>query len=174
VIRTAEDEARSAKYAHVERERRWLIDPAQTAPLGGRFVLIEDRYISGTRMRLRRMLDSANGAVALKLTKKYDASDPLARPIVTTYLTEAEYALIATLPAEQLVKRRVALHDADHTYSIDWFFGPLEGLVLAEIEWPDDAGLRCLPPPPGAVREVSGDWRYEGGSLAVRGIPEEQ
>ena len=173
MIRTAADEARSAKYAHVERERRWLVDPA-TAPDGDDGILIEDRYVTGTRMRLRRMSDPATGLVSLKLTKKYDSADPLARAIVTAYLTEAEYALLATLSAAAMAKRRSPLSDGERTYSVDRFLGPLAGLALAEIEWPDDVGLRGLPPPPGTIREVSDDPRYEGGTLALQGIPEDR
>ncbi|OWK31886.1 hypothetical protein [Sphingomonas mucosissima] len=68
MMRTGADEARSPKYSHIERERRWLIDPARLPALPSAHLLIEDHYISGTRMRLRRMTDSASGQVALKLT----------------------------------------------------------------------------------------------------------
>lgn len=172
-MRTGADEARSPKYAHIERERRWLIDPARLRTLPTAHVLIEDRYISGTRMRLRRMTDSDSGQVALKLTKKYEAVDPLARAIVTAYLHEAEFALLAGLPGVMIVKRRFDLVAGGIAYSIDRFEGALAGLTLAEIEWPDDAGLRDLPAPPGAIREVSDDPRYQGGSLVASGIPKE-
>jgi CYTH domain-containing protein len=173
-MRTEADEAQSPKYAHVERERRWLVDAdarpdVATLP----FTLIEDRYLVGTYMRLRRMTNSGNGAQALKLTKKYEVVDPLARPIVTTYLTSAEYALFEPLSAHALTKRRYAMAHNGHMFSIDLFQGRLEGLELAEIEWPDDAGLRALPTPRWALREVSQDSHYQGGTLAQFGIPKE-
>lgn len=174
MMRTGADEAAAPKYAHVERERRWLVDPARAPAPGAAHLLIEDRYIAGTRMRLRRMTDSASGAVALKLTKKYEAVDPLARAIVTAYLHEAEFALLAGLPGAMIVKRRFDLVAGGITYSLDRFEGALAGLALAEIEWPDDAGLRGLPAPPGAIREVSDDPRYQGGSLVASGIPKEE
>jgi CYTH domain-containing protein len=172
-MRTGDEEARSPKYAQIERERRWLIDPAANLRLPAAHVLIEDRYLIDTRIRLRRMIDSDSGFVALKLTKKYDAVDPLVRPIVTAYLTTAEHALFSSLPAANLTKRRYKLPAGDATWSIDRFDHSLEPLVLAEIEWPDDAVLRDLPSPPGAVREVSHDPRYQGGSLAINGLPGE-
>lgn len=172
-MRTGADEAAAPKYAHVERERRWLADPARLPVLPATHVLIEDHYISGTRMRLRRMTDSASGEVALKLTKKYEAADPLARAIVTAYLDEAEFALVAGLPGVMIVKRRFDLVGNGITYSLDRFEGDLAGLELVEVEWPDDAGLRGLPAPPGAIREVSDDPRYQGGSLVASGIPKE-
>lgn len=174
MLRTGADEARCPKYAHVERERRWLIDPTRRGaidPLAA--VLIEDRYITGTRFRLRRMTDARTGVCALKLTKKYEADDPLARAIVTAYLSEAEYALFAGLPGIAVTKRRFSLAASDLVYSLDIFEGTLAGLELAEIEWAEDGGLRGLPPPPGAIREVSDDPRYQGGTLATRGIPKD-
>lgn len=75
------------KYARLERERRWLVDRTACPDLSAHaHVLIEDRYIDGTRLRLRRTTDSASGEQLFKLTKKYDTGDPLARPIVTAYL----------------------------------------------------------------------------------------
>ena len=64
MMRSGADEAAAPKYAHVERERRWLIDPARLPALSAEYVLIEDRYLSGTRMRLRRMTDCADGVGA--------------------------------------------------------------------------------------------------------------
>ncbi|MFM9827864.1 MAG: hypothetical protein ACKVOB_03845 [Sphingomonas sp.] len=174
MIRAAGGGAAAPKYAHVERERRWLVDPARRPALAGLPpVLIDDRYFTGTRLRLRRMTD-ASGACALKLTKKYDAADPLARPIVTAYLTEAEYAVFAALPAAILVKRRYALVDSGVRFSLDVFGGGLAPLELCEIEWADDAGLRALQPPDWAVREVSSDPRYQGSALAMNGAPQER
>ena len=109
-MRGFSDEMCVPKYAHVERERRWLVDRNARPPLDGLpFVAIADRYIHGTRLRLRRMTDEGSGAQSLKLTKKYHCADPLARPIVTFYLAEDEHALLATLPADPLSKRRYRL-----------------------------------------------------------------
>jgi CYTH domain-containing protein len=172
-MRTASDEARTPKYAHIERERRWLIEP-RLRPDVSRcpYVLVQDRYITGTRLRLRRMTQSANGVVAMKLTKKYEADDPLARPIMTAYLTNEEYRLFEALPAVTLAKRLYDVADGAFEYSVDIFEGSLEGLELAEIEWPDDQGLRALAGPFWAVRDVSEDARYWGAQLARCGIPE--
>jgi CYTH domain-containing protein len=173
-MRTARDEAERPKYAHVERERRWRVDPARRPALDGvREVLIEDRYIADTRCRLRRMTDVATGEQSHKLTRKYDAADPRARPIVTAYMTADEYDVFALLPALPLSKRRFAVASDGHIWSIDRFEGALTGLETMEIEWPDDAGLRGLTAPGWTVREVSNDSRYQGGSLALHGIPEE-
>jgi CYTH domain-containing protein len=166
-MRGGGDEARSPKYAHIERERRFLVDRASRPDLVGLpFVRIEDRYIMGTRLRLRRMSDGATGQVVLKLTKKYEAADALARAIVTAYLSEAEYDVFAALPARTLRKRRYAMTTPHEAFGIDLFEGALEGLELAEIELADDVALRALDAPSWAIAEVSDDRRYNGDQLA--------
>lgn len=170
-MRTAEDEAAAPKYAHAERERRWLVH-ADAAPAGDDPIAIVDRYITGTRLRLREMRRGDD--VVWKLTKKYDCADPLARPIVTAYLSRAEYDVLATLPAVTLAKRRYRVSEGGHDFSLDRFDGPLAGLMLAELEIDDDAVLRALADPAWTVRDVSDDARYQGATLAAHGLPKEQ
>ena len=168
VMRTSVDETHSPKYAHIERERRWLVAPDRRPDLAGRLtVLIEDRYIRGSRMRLRlrRMTDIATRIASLKLTKKCESPGPLARPIVTTYLTEAEYAPLATLPASPLVKRRCKL--VGTAFSIDLFEGALAGLELAEIECESEGELLEVQSPEWAIKDLSGESRFNGDSLAA-------
>ena len=168
MIRGIEEELGALKYSHVERERRFLVDPARRPDLSGMaYILIEDRYIDGTRMRLRRMTASGGSRVVFKLSKKYDVADASARPMVTTYLNQAEYDLLATLPAHLLTKRR---HDLG-SFSIDLFDGRLAGLELAENEQPDAAALAALQAPDWALAEVSDDPAYQGGNLALAGHP---
>ncbi len=165
-MRTGDDEAASPKYAHIERERRFLVDPRRRPALDlGRAVRIEDRYINSSRLRLRRMTDLATGATSLKLTKKYTAPDPSARAIVTAYLDPAEYTLLATLPARALAKVRYTVDDRAAAFGIDCFEGALHGLELAEIECPDAKTLAAIRAPAWACRDVTHDPRYTGGAL---------
>lgn len=165
-MRTGADEERSPKYSHIERERRFLVDADKLPPLPDPPVLIEDRYIVGTRFRLRRMTDEADGAVALKLAKKYTASNPVARPMVNAYLSAAEYDVFLALPAKPIVKRRYDLRSRGLSFGIDRFEGALAGLILAEIDGADDAWLAAIDMPDWAVRDVSHDPAFEGGRLA--------
>lgn len=166
VDRDLEAELASPKYARPELERRWRVDPALRPPVEDlAVVVIEDRYLTGTRMRLRRMTRS-DGWTACKLTKKYDTDRPEARPIVTAYLTEAEHAVFAALPARPVRKRRYRIPIEGRCWSLDVFEGPLEGLELVEVEVPDEATLAALVPPPWATKEVTREVRYQCGSLA--------
>lgn len=162
------------KYARFELERRWLVDTAKRpAPDDAYKTLIEDRYIDGTRMRLRRMSRPDLGETKWKLTKKYECEDPSARPIVTTYLTRSEYELLRVLPARELVKLRHHLEFGGLWWSLDLFEGALAGLELIEAEASDKATLAALVPPPWATKEVTHDPRYQCGSLAqTLAVPE--
>lgn len=101
MIRGLDEELAAPKYSHVERERRFLVDPERCRDLGrASAIRIEDRYIDGTRFRLLRMTDHASGRIVLKLSKKYDVADARARPMVTAYLTNDEYALSGLMAVE--------------------------------------------------------------------------
>ncbi|HEY6816012.1 MAG TPA: hypothetical protein VI168_10775 [Croceibacterium sp.] len=173
-IRGLDSETGEPKYARLELERRWLVGQAARPPLEGAWTtLIEDRYIDGTRMRLRRMSRPDLGEVKWKLTKKYECADPAARPIVTSYLTEGEYELLAALPAHPLRKVRHHLLLDALWWSLDLFEGALAGLEVVEIEAADEAALAALVPPVWAAKEVTRDPRYQCGSLAQTNlIPE--
>jgi CYTH domain-containing protein len=166
-------ELASLKYARPELERRWRVEPGLRPPVEDLdFVVIDDRYLTGTRLRLRQMTRS-DGWTACKLTKKYESDRPEARPIVTTYLTEAEHALFAALSAHPLRKRRYHVPLGGQLWSLDLFEGALEGLELVEIEAPDEATLGALVPPSWVTKEVTHDPRYHCGSLAqTNAVPE--
>ena len=172
VDRGLDTEAGESKYARFELERRWLVDTAARAPLDGMTcTVIEDRYIAGTRLRLRRM--TSGQRTVLKLTKKYDTQRPEARPIVTTYLTEDEHALFAALPAHPMRKRRYHFPLEGRYWSLDLFEGRLKGLELIEVEAPDDAALATLVPPSWVTKEVTHDARYQCGALAQSNVSPE-
>jgi CYTH domain-containing protein len=156
------------KYAQIERERRWLLAKLPDSLQNSQdYQLIEDRYITSTPLRLRRMTQANGQVTARKLTQKYQADDQTAYATTITnfYLDEASYALLETLPARILVKKRFKLRDGRFQFSIDQFSGPLTGLVLAETEQPDLDSLMQVPHPAFARREVTEDPRFTGGAL---------
>ncbi len=158
------------KYASIEYERRWLVDNAARPALDDReWMRIEDRYLDGTRCRLRRM-STPDGWISCKLTKKYGADDPAARPIVTAYLDEREYALFRALAGRDIAKRRYRLDITGQGWSLDIFEGPLQGLELLEAEADGMAALDALVPPAWTVREITADARFQCGALALGNI----
>ena len=89
------------------------------------------------------------------------------------YLSETEYTLLAsTLPAQRLEKRRFRFHWATIPMAIDQFQGPLEGLILAEVDFGTHGDPSALSVPPFALAEVTDDERFTGGCLAVTTRPQ--
>ena len=141
------------KYAQVERERRFLLDhmPPGTRTAEGRRIV--DRYLTGTTLRLRHMSD--HHGHDYKFTQKIPAAHPgPAQGVITSiYLSDAEYDLLANLPAETLTKTRYSVPP----FGIDVFSPPLNGLVLAEIEFNTDVDLLAFQPPRQVIAEVTRD-----------------
>jgi len=159
----AQEPIREGKYARVERERRFLLaaPPPASAVTGSR--RITDRYLPGTRLRLRRVDYPGNQASEFKFTQKVPADRPgyIQGLITNTYLSAAEYDLLASLPADVLSKTRLIVPPL----SIDVFGPPLHGLVLADVEFTTDEAARSFRPPPLAIAEVTSDARFTGGNL---------
>ena len=158
-----EDPIREGKYARVERERRFLLagPPPASAVTASR--QITDRYLRGTRLRLRRVDHPDSGDCEFKFTQKVPAGGPgfVQGLITSTYLSAAEYDLLASLPAMVLSKTRLSVPPL----SIDVFDPPLHGLVMADIEFSTDQTAQSFRHPPVAVAEVTDDTRFTGGSL---------
>lgn len=149
------------KYAKLEIERRFLVNPAQAPDLAGMgFRRIEDRYLDGTRLRLRAITDPA-GVREFKFCKKYETGDPLAGPIVNMYVTPAEHAALAAIPAATISKRRYRIDGV----SLDVFDGDLAGLMICEAEFPTVDAARAAVFPAWTRREVTGEPFFTGGAL---------
>jgi CYTH domain-containing protein len=155
---------REGKYARVERERRFLLagPPPASAVVATR--RITDRYLAGTRLRLRHIEGLDSEACEYKLTQKLpaDRPGPVQGLITNTYLSRAEYDLLASLPAAVLSKTRLSVPPL----GIDVFDPPLHGLVLAEAEFITDEAARSFLPPQESIAEVTDDTRFTGGRLA--------
>lgn len=154
---------REGKYARVERERRFLLagPPSPSAVTGSR--RITDRYLPGTRLRLRRVDHCDSGACEFKFTQKVPADRPgfVQGLITNTYLSAAEYDLLASLPSAVLSKTRLSVPPL----SVDVFDPPLHGLVMADAEFSTDTEAQSFLTPTAAVAEVTDDPRFTGGSL---------
>jgi CYTH domain-containing protein len=163
--RTPPDEPiREGKYARIERERRFLLASPPPLPAAAASRQITDRYLTGTRLRLRRVEHLDSGACQFKLTQKVPAGRPgHVRGLITSiYLSAAEYDLLASLPAQVLSKTRYSVPPL----SIDDFDPPLHGLVLAEAEFSTDEAAQSFRPHQATIAEVTDDPQFTGGILA--------
>jgi hypothetical protein len=146
------------KYAHIESERKLLV---RSVPAGATHVsLILDRYLDGTRLRLRRMT-SGDGSVVYKLGQKIplEGSERLAH--TTMYLDEAERAALSVLPGRVLRKVR-------HHFSDGVVVDELpDRTLLAEVDGGDSLPTE-IPPYLDVLREVTGDPDWTGAAKARR------
>jgi len=151
------------KYAHWVAERRFLVDGANLPALDAADARkIEDLYIEGGRLRLRRIGMPGGAPDEFKLAKKYAPDNPLIGPMTNLYLSAEEYAVLNVLPGARLTKRR---HKVG-AFVVDVFEGGLAGLVLAECEASNRMAAMAFAVPDWCVREVTNDLEYTGWRLA--------
>jgi len=158
-----------SKYARIERERRYLLrDLPEGLGRADHHLQITDNYITGTRLRLRKVRDPKTNKWIVKFTQKF-APDPedLSRTIITnTYLNAAEAERLAIFEANELRKNRYPFEFEGHQFSIDMFLGDLLGLVLAEISFESDEELDSFPQPQFALADVTNNEMFTGGRLS--------
>lgn len=106
-----------------------------------------------------------------RLGRKADVSGSV-RLLTSIYLAAEEYALLAKLPGKILRKTRYYLGQVDGAeLSVDRFEGDLEGLFLAEAEFPTMEAMHAYPNPDFCGPDVTDDVRYTGGELVKNGLP---
>src|ERR1700729_641256 len=93
-----------AKYAWVERERRWLCVAVPWDRVAATEV-ITDLYVTGTRLRLREAIPTGGGPPMRRLSRKGDVN-PAVRLLTSIYLAPEEFALLSSLPGARLRKTR--------------------------------------------------------------------
>jgi CYTH domain-containing protein len=149
----------SLKYAVVERERRYLVARVPDGVTETRE--ITDRYVSGTRLRLREV--RGPDGTTRKLTQKARLGDGPAEVACTNlYLDDAEWALLQALPGREVRKRRHMVERDGARVAVDEHE---DGTLVAEI---DDGDGPAVPVPPWleVLADVSADERWTGSALA--------
>jgi CYTH domain-containing protein len=149
-------------YARLEREQRWLLSGLPDDVVDP--VDIQDRYLTGSTLRLRRMR-SGTGTV-YKLGQKVRAApdSPERVSLTNMYLSEHEFELLGQLGGASLHKKRWQWPTGHHLLSVDVFEDNLDGLILGEVELREDDPL--LPALGLAVVDVTDEDQFSGGCLA--------
>ena len=157
-----------SRYARVERERRYLL---RELPVGLKpsdpHTQITDNYVTGTRLRLRKVRTPETNEWTLKLTQKHTPEPPdFSRTLITNmYLSPYEYEVLSVFEGNELRKNRYPYEHEGRLYSVDIFLGPLRGLVLAETDFEDDALMDAFPAPSFAHLDVTRDELFTGTRL---------
>jgi len=158
-----------SKYARIERERRYLLqDLPEGLSRADHHLQITDNYISGTRLRLRKVRDPKTNKWVVKFTQKFAPdTDDLSRTTITnTYLNPIEADTLAIFEANEIRKNRYHFEFEGRQFSVDMFLGDLFGLVLAEVSFDNDDELENFSPPPFALAEVTNNELFSGGRLS--------
>lgn len=157
-----------SRYARVERERRYLLrDLPEGMTRADPHLQITDNYITGTRLRIRKVREPRSNKWTVKFTQKF-APDPndLSRTIITnTYLNATEAEVFAIYNTNEIRKNRYPFEFEGRKFSIDMFLGDLFGLVLAEVSFETDEELDNFPKPPFALVDVTNEPLFTGGRL---------
>lgn len=156
------------KYARVERERRYLLRELPPGlELRAPHTQITDNYVTGTRLRLRKVRAPETNEWTLKLTQKHTPSPPdFSRTLITNiYLSPYEYEVLSVFEGNELRKNRYPYEHEGRRYSVDMFLGPLRGLILAETDFETDEELDSFDAPPFASLEVTREETFTGARL---------
>src|SRR5436305_15115437 len=110
-----------SKYARVERERRYLLrDLPEGLTRADHHLQITDSYLTGTRLRIRKVRDPKTNKWVVKFTQKF-APDPsdLARTIITNiYLNALEAETLSIFAANEIRKNRYYFEFAGRRFSV--------------------------------------------------------
>jgi len=99
--------------------------------------------------------------------RRPDQADPAAVHHTSLYLNEAESALLADLPGRCLVKVRRTIQAGEHRAAVDVFEGPLEGLIMLEVEFRTGQERAAYRPPSWVGEEVTHREEFSGGALSA-------
>jgi CYTH domain-containing protein len=158
-----------SKYARVERERRYLLpDLPEGLTRADPHLQITDNYITGTRLRLRKVRDPRTNKWTVKFTQKFapDAEDLSRTTITNTYLNALEAEMMSVFNANEIRKNRYPFDFEGRRFAVDMFLGDLFGLVLAEVSFDTDQELDSFPKPAFAIADVTNDPVFAGGTLS--------
>lgn len=150
----------SLKYAVVERERRFLLASLPAGVTSTKDIV--DRYLTGTRLRLREVT-AEDGSVVRKLGQKVRlGAGPAEVACTNLYLDDAEWQALCTLPARVLRKRRHVVHRDGLVLAVDEHE---DGSLVAEIDDGDEPPVH-VPEWLDLIADVSDDESWTGAARA--------
>ncbi|HEV7804826.1 MAG TPA: CYTH domain-containing protein [Solirubrobacteraceae bacterium] len=152
-----------------EIERKFLLDELPAALAFARRTAILQGYLAldgDTEVRVRRTPAGAT------LTIKHGGGE--VRVVEELALGERQADALWQLTEDRrLQKTRRIMHVDGLEVSVDEYFGELDGLIVAEVEFDDEDAARAFMPPAWFGREVTGEAAYANRTLSVDGLPRE-
>ena len=154
----------------MEIERKFLVDAVPDGLDGRRSTAIEQGYVAidpdGTEVRIRRR----DGASTLTVK----SGGGLARVEEELAIDDAAFERLWPLTAGRRIEkvRHVIPTDVPGVeIELDDYRGDLDGLLVAEVEFPGEDEAHAFTPPPWFGADVTDDRRFKNQRLAVDGRP---
>ena len=151
-----------------EVERKFLVSGTAWRDLAEARIRILQFYLAaspGRTVRVR-ISDGTSAKLTLKFGSKARERDEFEYSIPLSEAME----MLAFAIGHVIEKTRHHVGHRGYLYEVDVFGGILAGLVVAELETPEDVPDEMLPDWLG--REVTGEQKFYNASLALGGIPE--
>jgi CYTH domain-containing protein len=150
------------KYSIPEIERRWTVDDDALPDLGSLpKAEISDKYLTGTRLRLRS-IQNEDGA-QYKIGKKYGDIRRFSESITNIYLSPVEYEILNRSEGIEVSKTRYKIEGG----SLDVFTDGSRPMIFS-VEFAGEDEAISYEPPHFVVDEVTNDQGYSGVALARR------
>lgn len=150
-----------------EIERKFLLDELPATLRLARGEAIKQGYLAldgDTEVRVR------TGSKPPRLTVKSGRGEVRTEVELPVGGADAQ-ALWELTEGRRVEKTRRLMRLGDLTAEVDEYSGDLVGLVVAEVEFPDDEAARAFEAPAWFGRELTGEQAYANRSLACDGMP---
>ena len=151
------------KNSHLEIERKFLIKRLPPRLAGHPHKEIAQGYLAIGRDKSHVRLRRAGRACTLTFKRGPSCS----REEREIDLTPSQFAILwPATGGARLTKTRYDVAWKKLIVEIDLYHGSNEGLIVAEVEFPDVESWHAFRPPPWLGEEVSGTSRYSNVNLA--------
>lgn len=161
------------KTAQLELHRLFLIDALpEPLSLASSHLQILDRYIEGTRMRLRRVRDPSSNQSTWILQQRFVSLNGSETRLAEIHLNAQEYALFERFGGPEIRKNRY-FHEFDRVgMAFDLYLGPLHGLMMARAEFETRENVDDFETPGFAIIEVTEEPFFSGENLVYKDFDE--
>lgn len=151
-----------------EIERKFLVRSSEWRDAVEAEIRMRQFYLAAFRDRTIRIriIEGGDAILTLKFASQTRGRDEFEYPVP---LPEALEMLPFAI-GRVIEKTRCHVRHGGYLFEVDVFGGPLAGLVIAELETPDDVPDAMLPVWIG--QEVTDNSRYYNASLALGEVPE--
>lgn len=154
----------------IEIERKFLLGELPSSLTFARRRAILQGYLAidgDTEVRVRRTPAGST------LTIKHGRGEVRVEEEIELGARQAD-ALWELTDGRRLQKSRRQMRVGGYDVDVDEYAGALDGLVVAEIEFVDEASSKAFEPPSWFGRELTGDPAYANRNLSMFGLPADQ